>query len=673
MSAISADTFASIRGISPQAAREAFRRCAAGGMWNGIALPVELLDGQRGGKAGRAWGLRIDLLPLEIRTRLGLSETLPSTVVEPGVQERPNDRHLTVARDRQRIIAPILATRKGSPERARAYEAISAACHEIAGRVKTVSISTLQGWVKAAEESSPAALLPQARGDRGKVRTLITREWDTTVDLPEDARGEIATEITKTARSMVANDGTSLREVRRICEGRLFRHSVASGSKLHPVKLRRICRLNAKWTERQDLERFRLIYLKNKDHKAYQDKVVARIRRELHPIPMGLLIGDVHYVDMLVEEEKEPIRVRLIHWMDASSLFVWTTPVFLSKGQGAGQEDVAESLFQVSQCRHGGIPQEYYLDNGSEYSAIAGAMIRLSQLAVNMKFGVTLAKPYSPTSKGEIEGHFHVLEQIFKGLPGWIAGDRTNKKTQNKGQVIEPYRKGLAELERDIQDAVAIYNDRPQSGLLDGLSPLEMLEQKIADTGFVARVPSEEAFDLIFSRSETRTIRQGTIEFEGKYWHTPEIDGLKLGARVETLIPLRKRHDRIFVRDGAENLGWAEPLPVFQHGDREGARLQARLEKGKRGTIKELEAQIDPTVSTFELQKEGVTRTEPNAPDPESWTTAINKTFLPPSVAEREAQKDAEARDFMEEYLATSKPSKREAGGGTRQTSLNAT
>lgn len=93
------------------------------------------------------------------------------------------------------------------------------------------------------------------------------------------------------------------------------------------------------------------------------------------------------------------------------------------------------------------------------------------------------------------------------------------QKNQNKGQGFEPYRKGLAELERDIQDAVAIYNDRPQSGLLDGLSPLEMLEQKIADTGFVARVPSEEAFDLIFSKSKTHTIQQGVINLDNKQWH----------------------------------------------------------------------------------------------------------------------------------------------------------
>ena len=673
MTILSPSEFATAQGFTDRAARKIFQRCASGGTWHGFRLPVERLPARRGGKGGETWCLRVDLCPQEILAHLNLAEIAPSTPVEQRVQNRSDDRHVAVALDRQRIIARVLATERGSAERAQAFRDVAAQpAHPIGGVWRSVAERTLREWVTAAEGHSSVALLPKSRSDRGAARVLITRAWYTGIDLREDARDEISAEIAKTARSMVANDGTSLREVRRICEDSLIRHCVAAGSILHPAKLRRICRLNAKWSERQELDRFQLIYMKSKDHKAFQDKVVARISRDLHPTPMGLLIGDVHYVDMLVEEKEEPVRVRLIHWMDASSLFVWTTPVFLSKGQGAGQEDVAESLFRVSQCRHGGIPQEYYLDNGSEYSAIAGAMIRLSSLAA-MQFGVTLAKPYSPTSKGEIEGHFNILEQIFKGLPGWIAGDRTNKKAQNKGQVISPYRKGLDALEADIQAAVAIYNNRPQSGRLDGLSPLEMLEQKIADTGFVARVPSEEAFDFIFSKPETRTIRQGVIEFDNRAWHTPAIDGLPPRAKVVVLLPLRKQHDRIFVQDGVDQPSWAEPLPGFQHGDREGARLQARLEKGQKAAIKKLESQIDPKVSTFELQKEAVTRTAPDAPDPDIWTRAIDKTFLPPSAAELEAREEAEARDFMEEYLSMQRAGRREADGDNRQTSLNVT
>ena len=43
-------------------------------------------------------------------------------------------------------------------------------------------------------------------------------------------------------------------------------------------------------------------------------------------------------------------------------------------------------------------------------------MQRLAVLA-DHDFKVTLAKPYSPTSKGAIEGLFNILEGIFKGLP----------------------------------------------------------------------------------------------------------------------------------------------------------------------------------------------------------------------------------------------------------------
>ncbi|MFC3059412.1 hypothetical protein [Paenirhodobacter populi] len=505
-----------------------------------------------------------------------------------------------------------------------------------------------------------------------------------TIDLADDAKAEIAARITREAQSMAANDGTSEREIIRLCSLYLEKYCVSAGSQLPAARLKAICKLNAKWSARLDLGRFRLVHMRDKDHKAWQDKAVPRIRRKLHDTPMGLLIGDVHYVDMLVTEAlasdrlelicegvstratgKETIRVRLIAWLDTSSLFVWVTPVFLSKGKGITQTDVAESLSQVAFCPHGGIPLNYYLDNGSEYDALASAMVRLANLA-EMQFGVTLAKPYSPTSKGEIEGYFNILAGIFKGLPGWIGGDRTDKKTQNKGQVVQPYAKGLEALEADILAAVAIYKSRAQGGRLAGVSPLDMLERKIADTGFVARVPSEESFDLIFSRSDSRTIQQGTIRYDNRQWHTPAIDDLPIKEPVEILIPLRKRCDRVFVRHAGKALGWAEPLPEFDHGDREGARLQARLEKGRLDAIKKLEVQIDPDISTFELQKGAVDKIAPNAPAPEFWTWAIDKTSQPSGVAELEAVEDARRRADLEEFLAICGDTRRGASGGYR-------
>lgn len=642
-------------------------------------------DSAPGGAGGRIYKLCTDLCSPELRDLLGLSETLPSTTVEERLQSRAEDWQIAVARDKYNILTPVLLTPPGSQQRAQAIRDLaSQPAHQIGGTWLPVAERTLYDWLSAAE-GNLSGLLPNGRSDRGQVRVLMTRLWDATIDLSDGVKAEIAARVTHEAQSMAANDGTSDREIIRLCGLRLEKYCISAGSQLSAAKLKGICKLNTKWSARLDLGRFRLVHMRDKDHKAWQDKAVPRIRRKLHDTPMDLLIGDVHYVDMLVTEAlasdrlelvcegvsaraagQETIRVRLIAWLDTSSLFVWVTPVFLSKGKGITQADVAESLSQVAFCPHGGIPLNYYLDNGSEYDALASAMVRLANLA-EMQFGVTLAKPYSPTSKGEIEGYFNILEGIFKGLPGWIGGDRTDKKTQNKGQVVQPYAKGLAALESDILAAVAIYNSRAQGGRLDGVSPLDMLERKIADTGFVARVPSEEAFDLIFSRSDSRTIQQGTIRYDNRQWHTPAIDDLPIKEPVEILIPLRKQCDRVFVRHGGKALGWAEPLPEFEHGDRDGARLQARLEKGRDDAVKHLRTLIDPAISTFEMQKAAVDRIAPNAPAPEAWAMrAIDKTGQSSSVAELEAAEDARRRADMDEALALYSQSRREASGGNR-------
>ena len=101
---------------------------------------------------------------------------------------------------------------------------------------------------------------------------------------------------------------------------------------------------------------------------------------------------------------------------------------------GAGGRKPDGGLSQGTMCPHGGFPGQHHLDNGLEYSALPDAMARRSVLA-DMPFGVTLAKPCSPTSKGMIEGRFNGLEGIFKGLPGWIGCDRTNKKSASIGNA----------------------------------------------------------------------------------------------------------------------------------------------------------------------------------------------------------------------------------------------
>lgn len=649
---LTASDFAAAFQITDRAARKAFEYAASGKPWRGEALPVVAMPGQRGGKGGAVWGIVLDKCSPALRAKLeAVHPALKGPVNAPlnrALQPWQFEEQLA----RLDAIRSILATEKRSTAREIAYRLSAAQPRVINGKIGYHAENTLRDWVRLYEAKGATGLMPAQRKDRGEKRVLVTQAWDGAVDLPEDARPKIAQALNEKARSMIANDGTSNREVIRICERWLVCVCLDAGSQLSRLQLTPICALNSKWATQFD--HYRLLHAKTKDHKAWQDFAVPRIGRALPDRPMDVLIGDVHYVDIAVADGKEPVRARLIAWIDAASHFIWVTPVFLSKGQGVRQEDVAESLSQVSLCPYGGIPLEYYLDNGSEYAALSAAMARLS-VAADMQFGVTLAKPYAAQSKGLIEGCFNIIEGIFKGLPGWIGGDRTNKKSVRKGQVVAPYGKGLAALEADIRAAVAIYNDRPQrsAGRLGGLSPLQMLEAKITASEFVARQPSEEVFDMVFSRQveKGRVVRNGMITFEGRTYEGPCLDLLPAGDKVEVLVPLRKDKGRAFIKHRGRDLDWVQIMPIFPHSDREGARFQGALEARKGKAVDALATTVNPDESTFENQKALVERLIPNAPNPEFWTKAIDKTILPRPQRDIDAENDERLRAYNDDLF----------------------
>jgi len=290
-----------------------------------------------------------------------------------------------------------------------------------------------------------------------------------------------------------------------------------------------------------------------------------------------------------------------------------------------------KALGHVVMRPHGGIPLNFHLDNGGEFSALAEAMNRLSVLG-NRDFGLTLAKPCSPTSKRSTEGLFHILEQVFKGLPGWIGGRRDNKKTANKGKVVAPCSKGKVQHLTDIGACVAIYNSRPQgtASRLAGLSPKEVLEMKIAGTGFVAPVPSEKVFDLIFSRPEVRTVSQSSVQIDNRVDHRACLHRAMPGEKVEVLLPLRKDRGHAWINLPGRMPERIELAPTLACGDRAGARYQAALEAASNRAVRDVARDADPTVSTFEQQKRAADMTPPKAPEPELRTgpRVIDETAL---------------------------------------------
>ena len=392
---------------------------------------------------GRGWrqglGLVLDRCAPELRAKLS---PVPAVVapVEAGVErpvQRVEDWQIAEQLARFAIITPALKEERGTRARADALRAAAGRVHDYPGGRMVFGYAALHGWMRAYEARGLAGLIPAVRRDMGKGRVVITRLWDTECGLDDLAKAKVKQALDRKAAGYVAKDNTSRRILARVFQAELMRLTAEAGSPVPLADLRRVCVLNGKWAQR--FERFRLVFQHDRDHKTFSDRHEARITRKMEEVPMDVVMGDVHHVDMWIAPLADPVTVKLIGWMDAASAFRWATPVIVNKRQSVTQEDVAKSLFEVCACPWAGMPRTFILDNGSEYSALTEAMGRLSALSdMQPGFRVIKCRPYSPESKGRLEGAFNIFKGIIKGLPGYIGGDRMKKPTQSKGRPVAP-------------------------------------------------------------------------------------------------------------------------------------------------------------------------------------------------------------------------------------------
>lgn len=299
MTLVSVHEFAEAFGICDRVSRRAF----ANGKYKGLILPIVKVSGQKGGSSGEVMGLPLDQAPQEIQCKLRERRSSISCMVKP-VKSPFQDWQLEKQRDRLEVIKPILLTKKLSKERTAAIRLAATQPHIILGKKTTVSEPTLNWWLKIYETKGPAGLLPKARADANKKRVLISRKWDGGIDLEPEKMAHIAKLLEKEATGMRGNDNTSLRQIVYICQGKLFGFSRDAGSTLPDSKLRGTCKISFKWAKR--FSHYSLVHMHDKDHEKYQSEQVSRVGRELDDMPMNRLVGDVHYMDILVEEKKLP-------------------------------------------------------------------------------------------------------------------------------------------------------------------------------------------------------------------------------------------------------------------------------------------------------------------------------------------------------------------------------
>jgi len=345
------------------------------------------------------------------------------------------------------------------------------------------------------------------------------------------------------------------------------------------------------------------------------------------------------------------------------------TPVLFRKGRGVRQSDIIDSFYDLNCNPHFGLGGTYYLDNGGEYGSLFGSFQRFPDLSnIVPGRGVVKAKPYNGPAKGLIEGAFASAErQFIKHLPGYIGGDRTNKKTQSVGKPPAPYGGTYAQLLTHLEEVAAAYNDTPQAGLLGGLSPRQKLADAVAK-GWSATTMDEQTFDFVFCKSETATVSQGAFRCQGQRYYSDRIAELGHGEPLEIRVPLRTSAAGVAVVRNREMLGYAYPDTTFETIDPAGAIEAARRVKLQNSRISMLKKEAGPAM---DLHAETMRFT-----DTTPVTTEFGQVI---SIANERGFETEEQLSKAEEAIETDLdrafevfernlyPERREASGGNHQ------
>ena len=184
-------------------------------------------------------------------------------------------------------------------------------------------------------------------------------------------------------------------------------------------------------------------------------------------------------------------------------------------------------------------------------------------LSVCQRLGISVqpARPLTPTDKAAIERFFKTLrEQLLAALPGYKGPDVYSRGADPQGCAYF----FADELEMVIREWIAIYHQRPHSGLADPaiaglkLSPAEMFEQGLVRAGRL-RVPARA--DLVFDLLPVawRTIQHYGVEVNGLRYNGPALAAYRNRRSPHTGVhagkwPLRYDTDdisRIYFQDPA--------------------------------------------------------------------------------------------------------------------------
>jgi hypothetical protein len=562
---IDTQEFAELAGIHRKNGHLAITRCLAGREWRNTALQVRLV-GSVGGNGGQAYQVFVPSLPLPLANAWKAKHpALFKTVEVPKVRQHIPPQELVRQTDPRRrgaiekgefieaLIKPALLYPKHGRSRTEAVRKICAAMPVTFpnGRSRTFDERGISRLIAKYEAGGLPALIQAPRREEEAPRVLVSRSFDKAAPFSETEKAEIWAELRQHIKNLFLGTRGTIPQIERLANVRLVELARAKGwgdasldnCQVGLAQVRKFAALRIAASKSLDAGKYA----------AHFKPRVIRGRADLQP--MEIVMGDVHPVDILnLRDDGSEATARMVSWLDLATNRLMSHVFLFEKGKSITQAHIAASFVQM--VRAWGMPSILYLDNGSEYiwQEMMDGFTRLAQLVQGFNAYVMNAAeidqrieqadgedanheddprtvvrstPHNPQGKAPAEGLFSVLERsVFCFIPGWIGGDRMNKKTQRVGQKPRAFKGTWPQFEAAMKTAMDYYHARPQK---NGSSPNEKFARHVKAGWAAVDVDYIVLLMAIAERKPYKVLNTG-IEIAGTtYWHdimaTPSVMG----------------------------------------------------------------------------------------------------------------------------------------------------
>lgn len=641
---ISSKSFQGLTGTSRAAVVKLLAKCFDGGTWNGTALQVR--------KNGRVYEVHAASLPLPLYTKfrdqhpdLFKSAQLPATTrtVTPDVDLSRisllvNHRH--EAEWKAEIIAPALKWPWKTPARAMVLRQLAEKDYirPTDGKPVSFSVKTLGKFCSDFEMGGVEALVRKPRAREEEHRYLINKKWEKACPLELPVKTRIAEAVVQYVVDLWGNGAPSRDKVRHMASAKLFTLCREAGWADATLKA---CDVGQYVVERN--QGYRDLAIRHRDAKRFSDKHKPRVARTREGFAPGeAIVADVHPVDvLLLRPDGSTYTARMIAWYDLGTNRFFYTLLHPGPRQSVTQADIARSFFEL--CQAWGVPRKLYMDNGSEYKwaemmdAFRAFAVLVKEMEVRMESlealeasfaaedagerpmgddvpaqeaavtseagAIVRAKPYNASAK-PVEGAFSALEKLLSMLPGYIGGDRMNKKLAKVGKQPDAYPGDVEAFNLAFDEAVSSYHNTPQRGFLGGLTPNQKAE--IVPEGYTVTFAPEIVFRVAFAEERTPKVHSGGIQLDGRWYYD---DALIPYATRKVTVRFAKWAPNavILVREralpGVSRYALIRERPVFGMFDPAGAVESSRRESVQNRHYRALKKRVGKMDMLEEMQR----------------------------------------------------------------------